>query len=411
MHNLRAGICKIDITPPIGICQAGFGSRKGMPSIGIYDELYAKILVLERGKVRTAIVTTDTLGLDTELTSKIKKLIYRQTGIKDVLLSGSHTHSGPLIGPAWHMKSAKKDFAYIDILSRQIAGAVYAASNNMTAVRVKSGTGYAKIGINRRPVDKDGKVRKMGRNPRGVIDTDVPILVLERTDGNVLALLLTYACHAVTAGDSFYISADYPGYTQRLVENKLDCNVLFTQGAGANINPIGFPSKTPFRLAETLGEKLGRAVLLTLKKIKKYKINPCLMVTSKKILIPLREELFSEKVPVYLRGLREENVQRIKGKEFSYEIYVMRIGNCLFVGLEGEVLVEIGLEIKQKVFARHKGIKNVSIIGYAGNTSYYLSVPKTFEEGGYEYKESLLAKEASNMIINSVLRIVGNMWK
>lgn len=409
MNKLKAGVAKVNITPPVGICQAGFSYRKGKPSVGIHDDLYGKALVLETKGIKTAIVTTDTLGLDAELTFKIKKLIYKQTGIKNILLSGSHTHSGPLIGPVWHMKPAKKDPAYIDVFCRKIAGAVYMANNNMTAVRAKAGTGYAKIGINRRPIDKDGKVKGIGENPSGPIDTDVPIFVLEKKDGSILALLLTYACHAIAAGNSFYISADYPGYTQRLIENELGCIALFTQGAGADINPIGFSSKLSFKFAETCGEKLGMAVLSTLKKTKKYETNPCLMVKSKKIFIPLREELFSGKTPTYLRDLKKENVQRIKGRKFSYDIYVMRIGNCLFVGLEGEPVVEIGLEIKRKVFTRYKEIKQVFVIGYVGNTSYYLSVPKIFEEGGYELTETLLGKGAGNTIINNVLKIVKEM--
>ena len=406
--ELKAGVAEVNITPPIGIRQVGFEEREGRPSIGIHDELYAKALVLKSGRERTVIVSTDTVGLDAKLTSRIKGLIHRQTGIKDVLLCASHTHCGPLIGPVWHMPNAGKDYRYIDSFCRKIVGAVCIASRNMAAVRIKSGVGCVKIGVNRRPIDRDGKVRIIGANPRGPIDTDVPILVLEEENGKTMALLLTYACHAISAYASFYISADYPGYTQRLIENKLGGLTFFTQGAGADINPAGFPSKCSFALAQTQGEKLGRTVLSTLRKIEKYERHPRLMVRSGKIDIPLRKEVLSEKTAA-LRDLKKENLMRIKGRKFSYEIYVMRLGKCLFVGLEGEPLVEIGLEIKQKILKRYRKIKQAFIIGYAGNTSYYLTLPKTFEEGGYELQETILDKEASSMVVNSVLKMVDHV--
>ena len=312
------------------------------------------------------------------------------------------------MGP-WHGELAKKDPAYIDVFRRKIAGAVRMANDDMAPVRVKSGTGHAKIGVNRRPMDQDGKVREIGENPKGPIDTDVPILVLEREDGSMLALLLTYACHAIAAGAQPYISADYPGYTQGVMEDKLGCIALFTQGAGADINPIGSRSDRSFELAETHGRKLGRAVLSSVRKMADHETSPCLMVASKKMLIPVREEAFSRSIPRLLRRRKKENAEWIRGRRFPYETYVMRIGSCLLVGLESEPVVEIGLEIKDKVLTKHKEIQQVSVIGYAGNSSYYVSVPKMFEEGGYEYEESLLAKEASSMIINSVTKMVDNV--
>lgn len=412
MNELRAGVSKINITPPVRGCLAGFAKRKGQPSIGIHDDLYAKVIVLEKGETKTAIITTDTLGFDAELTFKIKKLIYKETGIKHTLLSASHTHCGPLLGTTWTMKPAKKDYAYMDVLSRKIAGAVYMAANNMINVRIKSGTGYAKIGINRRPKDKDGKVTE-GENPGGPIDTEVPVFILERENGTILAILLNYACHPIAAGGSLYISADYPGYTQKLIEDELGCVALFTQGAGANINPIGFQymPPSPYILAEAYGEKVGRAVLSIVKKKNDCETNPFLMVKSKKISIPIRREFFGRNISAISYYLKNANIKRIKEREFSYELFVMRIDDCLFVGLEGEPCVEIGLEIKKKIFEQHKNIKETFIIGYAGNTAYYITIPEMYKEGGYELKVTLFDMEASDLIINSVLKIVNNMCK
>ena len=79
-------------------------------------------------------------------------------------------------------------------------------------------------------------------------------------------------------------------------------------------------------------------------------------------------------------------------------------------GLESEPVVEIGLEIKNRLYASHRKIKQAFIVGYAGNSSYYLTLPKMFEEGGYEYEETLLVREASGSVINAVTKMVAEMF-
>jgi len=405
--ELKAGVAKVNITPPVGICQAGFSSREGKPSVGIHDDLYAKALVLEKNKTKLALLTMDILGIDEKNKIRIEEMIYKQTGIKNVFLCATHNHSGPMLSHSFTM-SGKHDPSYTDVFCKKVAGAVYMAANNMTPVKIKYGIGQSQIGINRRPKDKNGKVRRIGENPNGPVDTDVPIFVLEKDDGTLLAILVNYACHAVACGDSLYISADYPGYVQRYIEDKLGCVVLFTQGAGANVNPMGisplkegFPTTASFELAQTHGLKIGEAVLSTLKRIKKYESQPSLKVISKKIPIPLRKKLTTK-----LYQLRRENSLRIKGENLFYEIHLLQIGGCLFVILEGEIFVEIGLEIKRRIFSEYrKDIKQIFIIGYSGNTTYYIPTPDAFKEGGYECENALLTEEAGDMIIESVVKM------
>ena len=105
------------------------------------------------------------------------------------------------------------------MLCRKIAGAVFMANNDAAPARLKIGAGHAEIGVNRRLPDEDGKARVLGQNPDGPVDCEVPVLVLEKPDGSLLALLFTYACHALAAWNPPYISADYPGIAQRLIEN------------------------------------------------------------------------------------------------------------------------------------------------------------------------------------------------
>lgn len=56
--SLKAGVAKVDITPQPGLRLWGFESRKS-PATGTRDPLYARVLVLEAGDARLALVALD----------------------------------------------------------------------------------------------------------------------------------------------------------------------------------------------------------------------------------------------------------------------------------------------------------------------------------------------------------------
>src|SRR5216683_720252 len=58
---LRAGVAKADITPPPGLPMYGFLDRitENRISTGTVDPLYARVLILEAGEKRLALVTLD----------------------------------------------------------------------------------------------------------------------------------------------------------------------------------------------------------------------------------------------------------------------------------------------------------------------------------------------------------------
>ncbi|MGD0923539.1 MAG: hypothetical protein ABSA70_17520, partial [Terriglobia bacterium] len=56
--GLKAGVAKVEITPPTGLRMYGFSNRKG-GATGILDPLMARVLVLEAGEKRLALVVLD----------------------------------------------------------------------------------------------------------------------------------------------------------------------------------------------------------------------------------------------------------------------------------------------------------------------------------------------------------------
>ena len=156
--TFKAGVEKVDITPPSGLSLWGYSDRKG-PSTGVLDPLYARVLVLEASGQRLALVVVD-LGRPFGPTSLERLRNATRNDVSLLIVSATHTHSGPVIQdeypggtPAWETASLEK-----------IANAVEEACKHLANAQIGTGYGVAFIGHNRLRVNSDGTVSWFERN-------------------------------------------------------------------------------------------------------------------------------------------------------------------------------------------------------------------------------------------------------
>ena len=109
---LRAGVAKVEITPPPGVQMWGYSNRKG-PASGTLDALYARVLVLEAGDKRLALVTVD-LGRPFGPASLEWLRKATRNDASCLIVAATHTHSGPVIAdyyaqgrPEWETSAAR----------------------------------------------------------------------------------------------------------------------------------------------------------------------------------------------------------------------------------------------------------------------------------------------------------------
>jgi neutral ceramidase len=261
---MRAGVAKADITPPPGELLWGFRSRH-KPATGTIDPLYARVLVLEAGDKRLALVTLD-LGRSFGPASlaQLRESAKNSSGISCLLVAASHTHSAPVVEdeykngpPAWERSALEK-----------IERAIQEAAQGVVEARLGTGTGSVYIGHNRLRVNADGSVSWFERNltqvPTAPVDPTVSVLRVDRVDGSPIAILTNYACHPLVFGlDNLQYSADFPAVMNRVVEEKFGARTLsfFLQGAPGDINP--YFAVTPLeedavKERDWTGERLGR---------------------------------------------------------------------------------------------------------------------------------------------------------
>src|SRR6185437_5483656 len=110
---LRAGVARMDITPPPGVRLWGYSDRK-TPATGTLDPLYARVLVLEAGEMRVALVTVD-LGRAFGPASLEWLRDATRNQVSFLVVAASHTHSGPVVRdqyaegpPAWESAALRK---------------------------------------------------------------------------------------------------------------------------------------------------------------------------------------------------------------------------------------------------------------------------------------------------------------
>jgi hypothetical protein len=238
-------------------------------------------------------------------------------------------------------------------------------------------------------------------NPEKPIDPDVPVLRVLSPDGQVRAVLFSYACHPTTMGGQ-KIGTDYPGPARELLRDSMPgCVPVFLQGCGGDVKPRCLdPVKRTFapgtvEMVTELGHELGRAVQGVL----------C------GDLAPLGDELdgahvFAELPTVgtpdedelealaagsdWERAWSEAARKTIaeKGKlaeTLPVEVQVLRIGDLYIAAMGGEISCEIGLELKARLCGR-----KVWALGYSNLLRSYVASMNAHSEGGYEVRRAFL---------------------
>lgn len=392
----RAGVASVSITPNQPLRMAGYAARVE-PFKGVARDLYAKALVLEDAAGRrVALVTSDLIGIRADLAQAIVAAIpaSARLGPGQVVLSASHTHSGPdlSLDPAprgnWSAADAAATAAYTRALVETMAALVDRAAGRLEPVRLFTGTGVAHFAMNRREFTENGVV--IGVNPRGLADRSVPVLRVDGADGRPRAVLFSYACHNTTlTGGNFQIAGDYAGVAQAEIERELSgALAMFMAGTGADANP--YPRGT-MELAERHGLDLGREVVRVVAQPKLREVTGPLRTAAAPVALPLQtrsraelEQLAAGKDGKHRATARQLLDQLDRGAQvlahYTAPVAVWQFGNDLtFVALPGEVVVDYRAAIEKAL-----GPLNLWVVAYANDYYGYLPSPRVLEEGGYE---------------------------
>jgi hypothetical protein len=397
--GLKAGVAKVDITPPPGLPMYGYMDRTQL-STGTLDPLYARILVLEVGEKRLALVTLD-LGrtFGAAWLDRLRETVKKSSGISFLLVTASHTHAGPNIMDEYPPHQTP---AWEGVALQEIATAVDDAHHRAVEARIGTGYGEAYIGHNRRRVNPDGTVTMFWQNltkvPTAPLDPTVSVLRIDTAGGKPLAVLVNYACHPVVFGpDNLQYSADFVGVTARTVEQAFGGQPLcfFLQGADGDINP--YYAVTPLqqdavRLRDWTGQRLGEEAARVAREIPTRPApEPGLEFAADVLSLRVRwnpekfrQGLFATFGPRVFEDhallLRDEPVKR----ELPLAVTTVLINKQIaLMGMPGEPFVDFQINWRDRC-----PVRDAFFVGYANGYFDYFPTIRAASEGGYGAADS-----------------------
>ncbi|PEA75967.1 alkaline ceramidase [Bacillus wiedmannii] len=386
----RIGVCKVEITPPVGIDFVGYHRETGINNIE--ERIYGTVFVFEKDEMKTVFISIDNIGMLVEDTNMIRERVASRLHVpfERITVVYTHTHSGPeTVGEQPLVKS------YKTILVNNVVQGAVTANNNLKLCEVGWGVTTGDIGVNRRERTSDGRA-KMGTNIEGVVDKRIGMLAIRNAETKELSGIVVF-CTAhpnVLKGDSDVLSADYPGMTREILEKIVNCPVIIVQGAAGNVNAKYRGSREALiQMAYMLsGHVLTMLPAVSYSPIVKLRtISSTMQMKLKDIpemneirsMAQLAEKQWGVNTDKWLTIVLEKYKQGIRQLRIDLEVQLFQVNDGMFAGIPLEPFSETALEMKESLqneLAFFGGYMN----GYIG----YLPTREEFEYGGYEVELS-----------------------
>ncbi len=240
----------------------GYAARRGV-SRAVHDPLLARALCLAPAQHEQAgvlLLAADLCLMTTGQALQVRERIAQGSGLpaRNVLVSCTHTHSGPDMG-LQAIADGRAVPGHVAGILTGLVEAGLAAHAARRPARLAWSRGQARIGRNRRLAD-------------GPVDRDLLVLRVEGEDGRPIGLVFLHGCHATVLGhENLELSADWPGVASGRIERESGGLALFLLGAHGDIDPrtrgVKDLAKTDqsrgrgFDAVEALGAELAEVVL------------------------------------------------------------------------------------------------------------------------------------------------------
>lgn len=455
--RFKAGAAVADISPDV----FPFQLRSG-PSEYVHDPISVRALAFENGAdQRVLIAIIDAIGIGREMADEAKLAVAEETGWdpESILIAATHAHTTPKGGdtsPGRIAYEKKRRAGLVEALLKAIAAlepAKVGFASDEEASEVRNRRNFYEEGASstRNPWGGYDKVRMNGGTkgilkPAGPIDPEVCVVDVRTERGQPLGLLANYALHyvggmpTVTEEDGKVrgmASADYFGEFARVMPYRMSGRppegfvAMMSNGASGDINNIPFgierAPRAPFEQCRIVANKTADAAWRAIKTIETYDASPVIATRQREVTLTYRKPTEAEvESALRLLELTREKREEIHKKATGYAnqtlrfaepespgtedviVQAFRIGDQAIVSMPFEVLVEIGLEIKEKSPAPH-----TFLIELANGSYGYLPPPNQVELGGYEtwLGTSRFEKDSSEVLVKELLEMLGELWE
>lgn len=390
---MKAAWFRADITPQVGTEVAGYGPDD--VSVGVLDPLCATGLCLDDGAHKALIVSFDLLGLDAPVIRELRKGAAAILGVSEdrVLLTCTHTHGGPHTRMFNENGARMKfdfsidgdppppglDVAFLRMLRERLYAAVRELAEKGAWREVKVGYFSSQVDLNsnRRFTTADNHAsfvahrRTLQRIATGIADKELgTVALLDAKTSQPLYVIGNYAAHPLASHGpgtgGLRITSDFPGFYRRYLKAECGADAMFVQGAAGDLIPKG--DELGVNAARHVGEKLAEESMAAVIDIQR---NAARFV--------MERPRLSSAIRSFESPLLERQRAAYDGERVRLEVQCLSIGDIAFVGVPGELVNELGLEIKW-----HSPFRRTFIAYCATDYLGYVSPENLVAAGGYE---------------------------
>jgi hypothetical protein len=236
------------------------------------------------------------------------------------------------------------------------------------------------------------------------------------------------------------VSGDFPGLARRHLQQTIlgpDCPVLWHTGPSGNQSPRHVTHGNTYAEAERLGNALAESIAAALKKIRyddvasidcrralvdlpvrRFPSEPDAETRLKQVkdrLEQLRREgaeravvrtaecdwFGAEETLILARAEASGRLQAVAAECMPAEIQAFRVGRWTFVGWQGEIFVEFGLEVL-------RNCPDTFVITLAnGDFQGYLVTAEAVAEQGYEASNGMFrSPDSGNLLVQRTLELI-----
>lgn len=389
--KIRAGFAERDITPGIGMEQPG-GYGKSFHR-KFHDACKVRVAVFDDGLKKVALVGLDTLVVPRQIVLDARARIEKELGLPGdaVMIGASHSHSsGPvgmvmpgeydaasdLVKKLAYEESSCADPGFVLRVTSEIVEGVKQALAGSVPAQLGIGYGHEdQVGYNRRLRMKNGQSwsHPGAGNPdileyAGPIDPQVGVIGAWDMQGQLLGVMVNYACHATTSPGG--ISANWIYYMERTLQGALGSKapVVFMQGACGDITQVDnlspYRRPGPEEWALRVGGRVGAEALKVLYSCPRITEAP--LDTRQKVLSIARRKPSPERVKKSLEMVQAPKPKSSELHQWTFakeivmldhlcqvtpkvdcEVQVIQVGPVAFVSNPAEYFVQFGLDIKK----------------------------------------------------------------
>lgn len=396
----KAGVARTIITPRENIWMSGYAARN-KPAQGTIHDLWAKALALEDADGNKALlITADIIGFSREMSTAVCDKLMTKFNLdrKNIVLSSSHSHSGPVINsnlfgiyPAFDDLQKKQIEENRQFVETQMIDVASRAMSNLSSAQLSSGVGIARFAVNRRENSwTDENI--YDSEVKGPSDHVVQVFKVSDPEGIPTVVLFGYSCHATCLSIHEW-SGDYPGFAQIALElNNPGLTAMFFAGFGGDQNPMP-------RGGVVKAEQYGKELAVAVEKVMKdpgRSLNSKLITTYEEIELEINPPPDDAELDVAIKNgadwharwalnmkAKKVNGEKMRSSYPHYPIQTWQLGQQSLVILGGEVVVDYAFSLR-KVLG-----KELMIMGYANDVMAYIPSERVRMEGGYEGETSM----------------------